>query len=54
MIMYGQCFDELEMGRDGITALYPLSAGRMVFMNPLDEFIPPPVPLFLPISRTRV
>jgi len=54
MIMYGQCFNELEMGRDGITALCPLSAGRMVFQNPLDEFIPPPVPLFFRYADPRV
>jgi HK97 family phage portal protein len=45
-LCYGQSFFEKEIGPDGITALYPLSAGRMVFVNPLDEFIPPPVPLF--------
>jgi len=54
MLCYGQCFNELEMSRDGISALHPLSAGRMVFQNPLDEFIPPPVPLFFRYADPRI
>jgi HK97 family phage portal protein len=46
VLCFGQSFIEKEIGGDGIAALYPLSAGRMVYVNPLDMFIPPPVPLF--------
>ena len=54
MLCYGNAFTEKEIGPDGISALYPLSAGRMVFVNPLDEFIPPPVPLFFRYADPRV
>ncbi len=53
LLCYGQSFNEKEIGPDGISALYPLSAGRMVFVNPLDEFIPPPVPLFFRYADPR-
>ncbi len=53
MLCYGQAFSEKEIGADGISALYPLSAGRMTFVNPLDEFIPPPVPLFFRYADPR-
>jgi HK97 family phage portal protein len=46
VLAFGQSFVEKELGRDGIEALWPLSAGRMVPRNPLDLYIPPPVPLF--------
>jgi HK97 family phage portal protein len=54
ILCFGQSFVEKEFNRDGISALYPLSAGRMVFMNPLDMFIPPPVPLFFRYADPRV
>ncbi len=54
VLCFGQSFIEKEFNRDGISALYPLSAGRMVFMNPLDMFIPPPVPLFFRYADPRV
>lgn len=54
LLCYGQAFSEKEIGPDGISALFPLSAGRMVFVNPLDEFIPPPVPLFFRYADPRV
>lgn len=53
VLAFGQSFVEKEFGPDGISALYPLSSGRMVYMDPLDMFIPPPVPLFSGM-RTRV
>jgi len=46
VLAFGQSFTEKEFGPDGIEALYPLSAGRMTYVNPLDVFIPPPTPLF--------
>lgn len=46
VLCFGQSFTEKEIGADGISALYPLSSGRMTYVNPLDMFIPPPVPLF--------
>src|SRR5580700_5815405 len=54
VLCFGQSFIEKEFNRDGISALYPLSAGRMVFVNPLDMFIPPPVPLFFRYADPRV
>src|SRR5579871_5324185 len=45
-LLYGQCFVEKVFGPDGIEELHPLSAGRMVPMNPLDLYVPPPTPLF--------
>lgn len=45
-LCFGQSFVEKVIGPDGISELHPLSAGRMVPMNPLDLYIPPPVPLF--------
>jgi HK97 family phage portal protein len=54
VLCFGQSFIEKEFNRDGISALYPLSAGRMVFMNPLDMFIPPPVPLFYRYADPRL
>ena len=54
VLCFGQSFIEKEFDRNGISALYPLSAGRMVFMNPLDMFIPPPVPLFFRYADPRV
>ena len=54
VLCFGQSFIEKEFNHDGISALYPLSAGRMVFMNPLDMFIPPPVPLFFRYADPRV
>ncbi len=53
VLAYGQSFVEKEFGPDGISALYPLSAGRMVYVNPLDMFIPPPVPLFFRYADPR-
>ncbi len=54
MLCYGNAFIEKEFSSDGISALYPLSAGRMVYVNPLDEFIPPPVPLFFRYADPRI
>jgi HK97 family phage portal protein len=53
LLCYGNAFAEKEIGPNGIEALYPLSASRMVFVNPLDEFIPPPVPLFFRYADPR-
>ncbi len=53
MLSYGQAFSEKEIGPDGVVSLFPLSASRMVFVNPLDEFIPPPVPLFFRYADPR-
>jgi len=53
-LCYGQSFAEKEIGPDGVEALHPLSAGRMVPMNPLDLYIPPPVPLFWRYADPRI
>jgi HK97 family phage portal protein len=52
-LAFGQSFVEKEFSSEGISALYPLSAGRMVYVNPLDMFIPPPVPLFFRYADPR-
>jgi len=46
VLCFGQAFSEKEFGPDGVRGLHPLSAGRMVPMNPLGLYIPPPTPLF--------
>jgi HK97 family phage portal protein len=45
-LCFGQSFVEKVIGPEGISELHPLSAGRIVPANPLDLFIPPPVPMF--------
>jgi HK97 family phage portal protein len=53
-LCYGQSFTEKIIGADGITALYPLSAGRMVFANPLSMFVEPDdPPLFFRYADPR-
>jgi HK97 family phage portal protein len=54
VLAFGKSFVEKAFDRDGISALYPLSAGRMTHVNPLDAFIPPPVPLFFRYSDPRM
>lgn len=41
VLSFGQSYVEKIINADGITALYPLSAGRMVFANPLEMFVEP-------------
>lgn len=53
-LCFGQSFVEKVLGPDGVDELHPLSAGRMVPMNPLDLYIPPPVPLFWRYADPRV
>jgi HK97 family phage portal protein len=53
VLAFGQSFVEKEFGPNGISALYPLSAGRMVYQNPLDLFIPAPAPLFFRYADPR-
>lgn len=53
VLCFGQSFVEKEIGPDGVQALWPLSAGRMVYVNPLDMFIPPPVPLLYRYADPR-
>lgn len=52
-LAFGQSFVEKEFNGDGVSALYPLSAARMIHVNPLDAFIPPPVPIFFRYSDPR-
>lgn len=52
-LCFGQSFTEKVIGPDGISELLPLSAGRMLYVNPLDRFIPPPVPLFFRYADPR-
>jgi HK97 family phage portal protein len=37
LLLYGQCFVEKQFGRNGIEALYPLAAGRMMFKDTLAD-----------------
>jgi HK97 family phage portal protein len=45
VLCFGQCFTEKIIGPDGISRLYPLSAGRMTYVNPLSMYLPPDPPL---------
>jgi HK97 family phage portal protein len=45
VLAFGQCFTEKVIGQDGIDRLYPLSAGRMTYMDPLSMYLPPDPPL---------
>lgn len=53
-LAFGQSFVEKVIGPNGISALWPLSAGRMVWVNPLDMFIPEPAPTFWRYADPRV
>src|ERR1700733_2622454 len=44
-LCFGQSFTEKVIGPDGIQRLYPLSAGRMTYVDPLSMFLPPDPPL---------
>lgn len=45
VLCFGQCFTEKVIGPDGIERLYPLSAGRMTYVDPLSMYLPPDPPL---------
>lgn len=45
VICFGQCFTEKVIGPDGIDRLYPLSAGRMTYVDPLSMYLPADPPL---------
>ncbi len=45
VLCFGQCFTEKVIGPEGIERLYPLSAGRMTYANPLSLYLPPDPPL---------
>jgi phage portal protein BeeE len=45
VLCFGQCFTEKVIGPEGIERLYPLSAGRMTYMDPLSMYLPPDPPL---------
>ena len=50
----GQSFVEKEISSNGISALWPLSAARMVFANPLEQFVEPnDPPLFYRYADPR-
>jgi HK97 family phage portal protein len=53
-LAFGQSFVEKVIGPNGIESLWPLSAGRMVWVNPLDMFIPEPVPTFWRYADPRI
>lgn len=52
-LCFGQSFTEKEYGPDGISALYPMSAGLMTYINPLDMYVPAPAPLFFRYADPR-
>ncbi len=54
ILSYGMSFAEKVIGPDGISALWPLSAGRMVWVNPLDLYIPEPIPTFWRYADPRI
>lgn len=45
VLCFGQSFTEKVIGPDGISRLYPLSAGRMTYFDPLSMYLPPDPPL---------
>jgi HK97 family phage portal protein len=45
VLCFGQSFTEKIIGPDGISRLYPLSAGRMIYENPLSMYLPADPPL---------
>ncbi len=45
VLCFGQCFTEKVIGPEGIEHIYPLSAGRMTYMDPLSMYLPPDPPL---------
>lgn len=45
VLCFGQSFIEKVMGPDGVSRLYPLSAGRMTYVDPLSMYLPPDPPL---------
>jgi HK97 family phage portal protein len=45
VLCFGQCFTEKVIGPDGVSRLYPLSAGRMTYVDPLSMYLPPDPPL---------
>lgn len=45
VLCFGQSFTEKVIGPDGISRLYPLSAGRMTYVDPLSMYLPPDPPL---------
>jgi HK97 family phage portal protein len=53
VLSHGQSYIEKEFGPNGIQALYPLSAGLMVHVNPLDVYLPPDAPLFFRYADPR-
>jgi HK97 family phage portal protein len=57
-LCFGQSFVEKVIGPDGISRLYPLSAGRMTYVDPLSIYLPPDPPLMWryadPTSGNRI
>jgi HK97 family phage portal protein len=51
---FGQSFVEKVIGPNGIEALWPLAAGLMTMANPLDLWIPEPVPTFWRYADPRI
>jgi HK97 family phage portal protein len=45
VLCFGQSFTEKVISPDGIDRLYPLSAGRMTYVDPLSMYLPPDPPL---------
>lgn len=45
VLCFGQSFVEKIIGPEGVDRLYPLSAGRMTYFDPLSMYLPPDPPL---------
>ena len=45
VLCFGQSFVEKAIGPEGVDRLYPLSAGRMTYFDPLSMYLPPDPPL---------
>jgi HK97 family phage portal protein len=45
VLCFGQSFTEKVIGPSGVERLYPLSSGRMTYVDPLSLYLPPDPPL---------
>ena len=58
VLCFGQSFTEKIIGPSGVERLYPLSAGRVTYVDPISMYLPPDPPLMWryadPTSGNRV
>jgi HK97 family phage portal protein len=58
VLCFGQSFTEKIIGPSGVERLYPLSAGRVTYVDPISMYLPPDPPLMWryadPTSGNRI